>query len=269
MKTNNKKYFEVNKDTWNKKVSVHVQSDFYNVEGFKKGETSLNEYELKELGDVKGKSLLHLQCHFGLDTLSWSRLGAKCTGIDLSGEGIKMAEKLSAELGLNTNFIESNLYDVPEKVAGIFDIVFTSYGVIGWLPDLKNWGEIIASKLKKGGVFYMIEFHPIAWMFDFLQSPPNLTYPYLNKEVIYEEYKGTYTNNDADITCKEYGWNHGLGEVITALTNAGMEIEYLHEFEKSPYNCFPNMKETKDGMFVLRESQQMFPLLYSIRAIKK
>ena len=269
MERANKKYFEINKTTWDQKVSIHAKSDFYNVEDFKKGQTSLNTYELDEVGDVKGKSLLHLQCHFGQDTLSWSRLGAICTGIDLSSEGVKEARKLNDELDLDAAFIECNLYDVPSKVEGEFDIVFTSYGVIGWLPDLKTWGEIIASKLKKGGVFYMIEFHPIVWMFDFLQTPPKLTYPYINKEVIYEEYNGTYTNNDADIVSKEYGWNHGLGEVVSALTNAGLEIEFLHEFENSPYNSFPEMDVTKDGMYVLKDNQRMFPLLFSIRAVKK
>lgn len=269
MKNKNKKYFEINKDTWNKKVAIHSKSEFYDVDGFKKGNTSLNRIELEELGDVNGKSLLHLQCHFGQDTLSWSRLGAKCTGIDLSDEGIKEAKKLNIELGLDATFIESNLYDVPKNVKGKFDIVFTSYGVIGWLPDLKTWGKIIADKLKKGGVFYIIEFHPIVWMFDFLQTPPKLTYPYLNSEVIYEEYKGTYTNSDADIISKEYGWNHGLGEVISSLTSAGLQIEFLHEFEKSPYNSFPEMDKTDDNMFVLKENQRMFPLLYSIKATKK
>ncbi|MFK5958734.1 MAG: class I SAM-dependent methyltransferase [Lutibacter sp.] len=263
------KYFEVNKDTWDKKVRIHSKSEFYDVEGFKKGKTSLNKYELDELGDVNGKTLLHLQCHFGQDTLSLSRLGAKCTGIDLSGEGIKQARFLNDELGLNATFIESNLYDIPKNVNDKFDIVFASYGVIGWLPDLKTWGKIIANKLKSSGVFYLIEFHPIVWMFDFLQTPPKLTYPYLQSEVIYEEYKGTYTNNDADMISKEYGWNHGLGEVVSALTEAGLHIEFLHEFEKSPYDSFPEMEKTEDGMYVLKENQRMFPLLYSIRAIKK
>ncbi len=268
MKTNYTSFFKVNKETWNKKVSIHAASEFYDVDGFKKGKTALNAYELEEVGDVKGKTLLHLQCHFGQDTLSWSRLGAKCTGIDLSDQGIKKAKMLNEELGLDATFIESNLYDVPKNVEGEFDIVFTSYGVVGWLPELKTWGEIIANKLKKGGFFYMIEFHPIVWMFDFLETPPKLKYSYLNKEAIYEEYKGTYTNNDADILSKEYGWNHGFGEVISALTNAGLKIEYLHEFEKSPYNSFPDMVKTKDGMYVLKENLKMFPLLYSIKATK-
>lgn len=123
MKTNYKAFFKVNKDTWNKKVSIHSKSEFYDVEGFKKGKTSLNAYELEEMGEVKGKTLLHLQCHFGLDTLSWSRLGAKCTGIDLSDEGIKQAKILNDELGLDATFIESNLYSVPKNVEGEFDIV--------------------------------------------------------------------------------------------------------------------------------------------------
>lgn len=264
-----KEYFDVNKETWNKKVAIHSKSEFYDIEGFLKGKSTLNSYELTELGDVKGKSLLHLQCHFGLDTLSFSRLGAKCTGIDFSNEGIAQAQLLNSKLNLDAVFIESNVYDVAGNVKGEFDIVFTSYGVIGWLPDLTKWAEVIASKLKKGGVFYMAEFHPIAWMFSYLESPPKMIYNYLNKEVIYEEYSGTYTNNDADIVSKEYGWNHGLGEVISALISAGLNIEFLHEFEKSPYNSFPDMDKTKDGMFVLKENQRLFPLIYSIKATKK
>lgn len=264
-----KKYFEVNKDTWNKKVSIHAASEFYDVEGFLNGKTSLNSYELNEVGNVKGKTLLHLQCHFGQDTLSFARLGAKCTGIDLSNEGIEKAKFLNNKLGLDVTFIESNLYNVPKNVEGEFDIVFASYGVIGWLPDLKTWGEIIASKLKKGGFFYLIEFHPIAWMFTYLESPPKLIYPYKTSEVIYEEYAGTYTNKDADIISKEFGWNHGLGEVVSALSNAGLHIEFLHEFEKSPYNSFPEMDKTADNMYVLKGNQRLFPLLFSIKTTKK
>jgi len=115
----------------------------------------------------------------------------------------------------------------------------------------------------------MIEFHPIVWMYDYLQNPPKLTYPYLNKEVIYEENEGTYTDSDTKIISKEYGWNHGLGEVVSALANAGLQIEFLHEFEKSPYNSFPEMEKTTDGMFVLKEPKKIFPLLYSIKATKK
>ena len=269
MKKDNSLYFKTNKETWDKKVAIHAQSDFYDLKGFKKGKSSLNSYELNEIGDVNGKSLLHLHCHFGQDTLSWSRLGAKCTGIDLSSEGIKQAKLLNEELDLDATFIECNTYDIPKKIEGKFDVIFASYGVIGWLPDLDTVGEIIASKLNDGGIFYLVEFHPIVWMFDFLQSPPKLTYPYLQSEAIYEEYSGTYTNNDANIISKEYGWNHGLGEVVSALTKPGLHIEFLHEHEKSPYDCLPEMEKTEDGMYLLKKHKRMFPLLFSIKATKK
>ena len=135
----NKKYFEVNKATWNEKVKVHSKSEMYDLEAFKKGKTSLMKYEVDALGDVKGKSLLHLQCHFGQDTLSWSRLGAKCVGVDLSNEGIKLAQQLNEELNLDAEFVCCNVLDTSDYIKDKFDIVFTSYGTIGWLPDLKPW----------------------------------------------------------------------------------------------------------------------------------
>jgi SAM-dependent methyltransferase len=262
------KFFETNKETWNKKVAFHKDSDFYDVQGFLKGKTSLNSFELNELGNVKEKTLLHLQCHFGLDTLSWSRLGAKCTGIDISEEGIKQAKILNKKIGSDTEFIESNVYNVSENVKGQFDIVFTSYGVIGWLPDLDIWAKIIADKLVSGGTFYMIEFHPIVWMFDYLKEPIEMAYKYSNDGVVYEEYEGTYAKDDAAVVSKEYNWNHGLGEVITALTNVGLRIEFLHEFYESPYDCLPNMVKNKNNNYVFKDTGNLFPLIYSIKATK-
>lgn len=267
MDTKFNEFFSVNKETWNKKVPFHYNSKFYNVNNFKKGETSLNKYEIDEVGDVFGKSLLHLQCHFGLDTLSWSRLGAKCVGVDFSNEATKKATILNNELGLNAKFVTSNVYDIINTVPEKFDIVFTSYGVIGWLPNLTEWANIIADKLQVGGIFYVIEFHPIAWMFDYRENPPKMVYPYLNNNFIYEEYSGTYADLNAVMVSKEYGWNHGLGEVISALVAAGLQIEFLHEFEESPYNSFPNMVKSKNGLFTFK--QKLFPLLFSLKAVKK
>lgn len=157
---NNDNYFDINKATWNDKVKVHAKSDMYDLEAFKTGKSSLMSYELEALVDVSGKSLLHLQCHFGQDTLSWSRMGAKCTGIDLSDEGIKLAQNLNDELKLDAEFICCNVLDTSKYVKDTFDIVFTSYGVIGWLPDLKPWGKMIAERLKKGGTFLWLNFIP-------------------------------------------------------------------------------------------------------------
>lgn len=264
--TNNDNYFETNKATWNDKVKVHAKSDMYNLEAFKSGKSSLMPYELDALGDVSGKSLLHLQCHFGQDTLSWSRLGAKCIGVDLSDEGIKLAKKLNDELKLDSEFVCCNVLETSEFVKDKFDIVFTSYGVIGWLPDLKPWGKMIAEKLKKGGTFFIAEFHPIVWMFDYLNEKPVMTYGYMQDEVIYEEYEGTYANENSKMVSKEYGWNHGLSEVVNALTEAGLHIDYLNEFDESPYDVLPNLVKTDSGMYVTKD--KLYPLIFTLRASK-
>ncbi|MCL6294239.1 class I SAM-dependent methyltransferase [Jejuia spongiicola] len=264
--TTNKDYFKTNKNTWNEKVKVHAKSEMYHLDDFKKGKSSLMPYELKALGDVNGKSLLHLQCHFGQDTLSWSRLGAKCTGVDLSDEGIKLAKQLNEELKLDANFICCNVLDTSDFIKDTFDVVFTSYGVIGWLPNLRPWGNMIAERLNKGGMFYMVEFHPIVWMFDYLEDKPVMKYGYMQEDVIYEEYEGTYANNNSKMISKEYGWNHGLGEVITALTEAGLHIDYLNEHDESPYNVLPDLIETESGMFVTKD--KLYPLIFTLKATK-
>jgi len=262
----NTSYFKTNKSTWNEKVKVHAKSDMYDMDTFKAGKTSLMSYELEALGDVKGKSLLHLQCHFGQDTLSWNRLGAECVGVDISDEGIKLAKELNKELQLDSDFVCCNVLDTSMHIEETFDIVFTSYGVIGWLPDLKPWAQMIAERLKHGGTFYMVEFHPIVWMFDYLDDNPIMKYGYNQKDVIYEEYEGTYADESSNIVSKEYGWNHGLGEVITALTNAGLQIEYLNEYDETPYNVLPNLIETQNGMFVSKDN--LYPLIFDVKAIK-
>jgi len=262
----NAAYFEVNRNTWNKKVEVHAKSTMYDLANFKKGKSSLMSYELDALGDVMGKSLLHLQCHFGQDTLSWSRMGAKCVGIDISDAGIAMATSLNTELGLDAEFVCCNVLETSNYIKETFDIVFTSYGVIGWLPDLKPWGLMIAERLKKGGVFYMTEFHPIVWMFDYLDTPPTMKYGYMQDEAIYEEYEGTYANNESKILSKEYGWNHGLSEVVNALVNAGLQISYLKEYDESPYDVLPGLVKTESGKYITRD--RLYPLIFEIKATK-
>ncbi len=268
MKTNNNtNYFEVNKATWNKKVAIHAQSEMYDMDAFMSGKSSLMPYELKALPHVDGKSLLHLQCHFGQDTLSWSRMGAKCVGVDLSDEGIKLAKQLNEELQLDAEFVCCNVLDISKHISEAFDIVFTSYGVIGWLPDLKPWAKQISERLKPGGTFYMVEFHPIAWMFDYTTGKPEMKYHYNQNEVIYEEYKGTYADESSEMISKEYGWNHGLSEVINALIEAGLTIEYLNEHDESPYDVFPDLIKTEAGMYKMKN--QLFPLVFEVKATKK
>ncbi|MFT5079276.1 MAG: SAM-dependent methyltransferase [Planctomycetota bacterium] len=264
---NFEKEFKTNKETWNHKVDAHAKSDFYFLEAFKAGASSLNKYELAALGDVSGKSLLHLQCHFGQDTLSWSRMGASCTGVDLSDKAIALAQELNSELSQNASFVCCNVLETSKHISKTFDIVFTSYGTIGWLPDLKPWAQMISELLKDRGTFYIVEFHPIAWMFDHTSGTPVMKYPYHQEEAIYEEYKGTYADENAAIMSKEYGWNHSLSEVIQSLIDAGLTIDSFHEMDASPYDVFPDLQKNKEGLYELKD--KLYPLLFEIKATKK
>jgi 2-polyprenyl-3-methyl-5-hydroxy-6-metoxy-1,4-benzoquinol methylase len=263
----NKQYFDANKALWNQRTRVHLHSSFYDLAGFKKGNNSLTTIELEELGDVNGRSILHLQCHFGMDSIDWARRGAKVTGIDLSDEAIEEAKKINDELGLDAQFICSNIYDLPENLKGSFDIVFTSYGVIGWLPDLEEWARVIEHFLAPGGTFYMAEFHPVVWMFD--EEFTHVKYYYDNRELIITENEGTYTDRSADIKGKEYSWNHSISEVLNALIGAGLKIELLNEYMYSPYPCFRNIVEVQKGKWQISGMEGKIPMVYSVKAIKK
>ena len=164
-----KNYLEINRKSWNAKVEPHLKSDFYFVDEFLNGKTSLNSIELEILGDVSGKEILHLQCHFGQDSISLSRMGAKVTGIDLSDKAIEAAQDLAQKCGTDTSFLVSDVYELPKILDKKFDIVYTSYGTIGWLPDLEKWAEVISHFLKPGGKFVFVEFHPFVWRKSFLQ----------------------------------------------------------------------------------------------------
>ena len=269
-------YFEANKDSWNKRTAVHRDSVFYGLADFKKGESALNRIELDELGAVKGKSLLHLQCHFGMDTMSWEREGAIVTGIDLSDEAIKLAKEIAGELKLNATFICANVYDLLDaskvppsegfREAG-FDIVFTSYGTIGWLPDLDKWAETIAHFLKPGGIFYIADFHPTLWMMD--ENFERIKYHYFNREVIVEEMEGTYSDRSAPIKTLNYGWNHPFSEIFSVLIKYGLSVLQFNEFPYSPCNCFNNLEQGADSMWRIRGMDEKMPMMYSIKAIKK
>jgi 2-polyprenyl-3-methyl-5-hydroxy-6-metoxy-1,4-benzoquinol methylase len=260
------KYFEANKDSWNKRTIVHRDSAFYGLKEFKEGINSLTKIELEEIGDVKGKTLLHLQCHFGMDTLSWARLGAKCVGVDLSDEAIKTAKELNEELKLDAEFINCNVYDLKSHLQKKFDIVFTSYGTIGWLPDLDKWAELISYYLNSGGIFYIADFHPALWMMD--DDFTYIKYSYFNKEVIAEELQGTYGDRNAPITTSNYGWNHPFSEILNSLIKHGLTILHLNEFPFSPFNCFNNVEEGEDGMWRIQGMDEKLPMMYSIKAQK-
>jgi SAM-dependent methyltransferase len=260
------KYFEVNKEAWNKRTTVNKASAFYDLASFKAGKSSLNPLEKISLGAVKGKSLLHLQCHFGMDTLSWSRAGAVATGIDLSDEAIATAKQLSAELNIPAEFICCNVYDTLEHINREYDIVFASYGVIGWLPDLNRWAGIISRLLKTGGIFFLAEFHPVIWMFD--DNFQYIKYPYHNEGVIAETQTGTYADRNAPIEYEEYSWNHSLSEVFTALLQNGLLIQEFQELNYSYYNCFNNTIQGEEGYWRIKGLENKIPMMYAIKATK-
>lgn len=259
-------YIEINKNSWNKRLESHLNSDFYDMPNFLKGKSSLNEIELNLLGDVKGKKILHLQCHFGQDTISLSRLEAKTVGVDLSDRSIQKAKELAIETQSSAEFICSNIYDLPEVLDQKFDIVFTSYGTISWLPDLNKWAKVIEHFLKPGGQFVFAEFHPAVWMYD--DDLKKIAYCYNNSEAIIEEETGTYADKSADIKSKYVCWNHGIGEVVNSLIAQNLKINQLSEFCYSPYPFVNHTEEFEPGKFRIKEFGNKFPLVYSLKALK-
>jgi len=264
-------YFKANKNLWDEYARIHYESDNYNVKEFLAGETTLKPYELKELKEIKGKTLLHLQCHFGLDTLSWAREGATVTGVDFSDVGIRIAKSLAKEVNLTANFICSNIYDLPDILHEKFDIVYTSIGVICWLPDLKRWAEIIANYLKPGGIFYFAEIHPYSMVFD-EEHEKELTikydYFYKPEPLKFINEGGTYAVPDAEIHQENYEWQHPVSEILNALLQAGLQLEYFNEFPFTCYKAFPFAEKEKDSYYYLKNQKAEIPLLFTLKARK-
>jgi 2-polyprenyl-3-methyl-5-hydroxy-6-metoxy-1,4-benzoquinol methylase len=260
-------YIEINKKSWNKKTDAHLASDFYDMKSFVQGQSSLNDIELNLLGDVKGKSILHLQCHFGQDSISLARMGAEVTGADLSDNAINNAVKIASEMNVKIDFVCCDIYDLPKHLDKKFDIVFTSYGTIGWLPDLDKWSKVIDNFLKPGGKFIFVDFHPVIWMYD--DNFENIAYNYFLDKPIIETEHGTYADRNADITVETVGWNHALSEVMTSLLQNHLTLEEFKEYDYSPYNCFKGMQKIGDKKYRLEKFGNKVPLVYSIIAIKK
>jgi len=260
-------YIEINKKSWNNRTDTHIKSDFYDVDGFLKGRSSLQNIELDLLGDITGKTILHLQCHFGQDTISMARLGATTVGVDLSDKAIENAKNLASQLDANATFICCDVYDLPNHLDQEFDIVFTSYGTIGWLPDLDKWAKIISKFLKPGGKFIFAEFHPVVWMFD--DDFEKVGYNYFNSGAIIETESGTYADRDANITQEYVCWNHPMSEVLNSLIKNGLEINQFEEFDYSPYNCFRHTVEFEPNKFRIAHLGNKIPMVYAIVANKK
>lgn len=258
----NENYFETNKKLWNEKTDIHLKSDFYEMDDFRKGKSSLKPIELELLGDIKGKSILHLQCHFGQDSLSLAKLGAKVTGLDISDKSIETARQLNDELGLDAKFVCSDVYSAKDHINEKFDIVFTSYGTIGWLPDMDKWADIIAHFMKPDGKFIFVELHPAIWMYN--DTFDKIEFSYFNVEPIIEVIPGTYAEQEAEIAMEEIGWNHPLSEVMTSLMNQDLRLQHFEEFDYSPHKCFKGMIEKAPGQYIIEAMGNKLPMTYSL-----
>lgn len=276
--------YAANRKLWDAWTAVHAAGDFYDLAGFREGGVRLRDDEIAAVGDVTGKSLLHLQCHFGIDTLSWARLGARVTGADLSPAAIALARELAADLGLEARFVESNLYDLPAHLDGEFDVVYTSRGVLGWLPDIRGWARVVAHFLAPGGTFFITEIHPVAMVFENAGVAPGelkLAYPYWeHPDPLIFDVKGSYADPTADVgEQKEHGWDHGLGEIVTALIDAGLRIDSLAEHPwlewgadflvamAPPTPAAEAGSALADGRYVLPPGTAgELPLMFSLRA---
>jgi SAM-dependent methyltransferase len=256
----------VNRALWDERVPIHAASAFYDVDGFLAGSSTLRSFELEEVGDIAGLSLLHAQCHFGLDTLSWARRGARVTGLDFSTPAIAAARKLAAAADLDAEFVEADVYDAVDAVgARRFDVVYTGLGALNWLPDVQRWARVMATLVAPGGRFYLAEFHPFAAVF--ADDDLTVAYPYFHAEPFVWDEPGTYTDRDAQtVHNRSIEWNHGLGAVISALVAAGLDVQFVHEHDHTLFARWPFLERAGDGTYRLPSGTPSLPLMYSLLA---
>lgn len=264
---------ELNRAMWDVKTPLHLVSPGYDVAGFKAGRSSLRPHEIADLGDVRGKDLIHLQCHFGLDTLSWARLGAKVTGLDFSEAAVQAAMELARAADIDARFVTSDVYDAPSAVAGrTFDIVYTGVGALCWIPDMDRWARVVRDLLRPGGQLYLFEFHPARWMFEGSSfSRIEIRDDYFTPPEGYTAAGGvTYSDTsippDATPTVQ---WNHPIGEVVTALCGVGMRIQSLHEMDRDVLCRWEGMERSEDGMYRMPPGRPSLPLMYVLRACRE
>jgi SAM-dependent methyltransferase len=263
-------WFDTNRASWDERVPIHVRSRMYDVEGFKQGADPLKgrPFEPEEMGDVSGKRLVHLQCHFGLDTFGWARRGARVTGLDFSAPAVEQARALAAEVGLEADFVQANLYDAIEALGGRrFDIVYTGRGALCWLPDIHGWARIVAALLVPGGFLYLSEFHPLHEILAVDELV--VRHDYFHGEPKRWDEPGDYADATAvtenNVT---FEWTHGLGEVVSSLIEAGLRIEFLHEFEYTGFQRFPFLERGEDEVYRMPAGMPRIPLAYTLKATK-
>lgn len=269
-------YRELNRANWDDRAPLHATSAEYALDRFRSDRSFVSDvvrFDQPLLGDIRGLRGIHLQCHIGTDTISLARLGATMTGLDFSPGSLKEARQLAEQVGTSTNFVESDVYDAVSALDGEqFDLVFTGIGALCWLPSVRRWAETVAVLLRPGGRFFMREGHPILWSIDETQ-PDHLVvgYPYFETVEPMEFTDGsTYVETDHMIeNASTQEWNHGLGEIVGALLEAGLSITGLVEHDSVPWEALPGrMVRGDDGEWRLAEHRERLPLSYTLQARK-
>jgi SAM-dependent methyltransferase len=259
-----------NRDLWDEIAPVHAKA-YKEVGILRGGGIALDEIELREVGDVRGKTLLHLQCHIGTDTLSWARQGAVVTGADFSGQSIACARQLGQELGLKASFLHANVYDLPTMLHEQFDIVYTSRGVLCWLRDLDLWAQVITHFLKPGGIFYIMESHPICNIFD--DTKPGeltITQPYFHstRPTLWAVPTPDYADSSYVPKNTSYEWTWSASDVINSLLGAGLRLEFFNEYDRLFFKRFPGMAQLSERWYHFPQYARALPLLFTLRARK-
>lgn len=264
--------YDNNRARWRELVPIHVDSEFYDVDAFAAGRCTVGPLELEALGDLDGRRVLHLQCHFGLDTMSLARLGAVATGVDYAEPAITEARRISAQTGIDAEFVCADVYRLDEHLTGSFDVVYASHGVLIWLPDLTAWAEQIARRLRVGGFFYLIDEHPLALTLspDADTGRPRFTHAYFRgDEPIEDVVRGSYANRDAPVeNDRVYFWIHPVSDLVNALTAAGLAITRVDEYPWAAYKMFPAMKKVAPRQYRLADHPDL-PYLLAIRAERR
>jgi SAM-dependent methyltransferase len=267
-------YLELNRRNWDNRAPVHAASEDYGVERYEADPDLLSEvvaFDRPLLCDVAGLRAAHLQCHIGTDTISLARLGARVTGLDFSPASLAQARRLAERAGADVDFVESDVYDAPRVLGSdAFDLVYTGIGALCWLPSIDRWAAAVAGVLKPGGRLFMREGHPVLWAVDEEQDGLVLDYPYFEREepVVWTD-GATYVKTDTPLPATTTNeWNHGIGEIITALFEHGMRLTGFVEHRSVPYEALPGRMVNEGGEWLLAERDWRMPLSYTLQAVK-
>ena len=266
-------WIEANKASWNERVGLHLRdtSGTYGLDAFKRGDDILGPIESAEVGDVAGKRLVHLQCHFGMDTLSLARRGAEVTGLDFSETAIEAARDFAAEQGVDVRFVVSDVHDAPAATGGGFDIAYVTWGALGWLPSMERWADAVSGCLRAGGYLYLAEGHPVMWLMQEDRDDFQVAYDWNTPEdaPIREDNETSYAGDGSTLENRTtFGWNHPLSSVIMALLDRGFRLDFLHEHDRIPWRAYPWMVDAGQRMFGIPDDRPKIPLAYSLKATK-